>query len=136
MFITALLGALPVVGNLVTSTQKTIFDSKVRIIQAKTGADREAVVEALKTAGLESEQRKETMAIVASSKILTVMVVAFAAPLIIFVWKVIVWDKVMGLGSTDALHGQVGDWANQIVWFIFGAPTALSGLRMFLSRKQ
>jgi len=32
-----------------------------------------------------------------------------ALPVVIFMWKVIVWDKVLGLGSTDALPAtQVG----------------------------
>jgi len=30
-------------------------------------------------------------------------------------WKVIVWDKVLGLGSTDALAGDVAAWSGAVV---------------------
>src|SRR5258707_1984717 len=38
-----------------------------------------------------------------------------ALPVVIFMWKVIVWDKVLGLGSTDALLGDVATWSGAIV---------------------
>jgi hypothetical protein len=38
-----------------------------------------------------------------------------AAPVVIYLWKVIVWDKVLALGSTDPLAGDVGVWAGAIV---------------------
>jgi hypothetical protein len=38
-----------------------------------------------------------------------------AAPVVIYLWKVIVWDKVLALGSTDPITGDVGVWAGAIV---------------------
>ena len=38
-----------------------------------------------------------------------------ALPVIIYLWKVIVWDKVLGLGSTDAIAGDVAQRAGAIV---------------------
>jgi hypothetical protein len=38
-----------------------------------------------------------------------------AAPVIIYFWKVIVWDKVFGLGVTDPLTGMISDWSGMIV---------------------
>ena len=38
-----------------------------------------------------------------------------AAPVIIYLWKVIVWDIVLGLGSTDPIGGDVAQWAGSIV---------------------
>jgi hypothetical protein len=38
-----------------------------------------------------------------------------ALPVIIYLWKVIVWDKVLGLGSTDPIAGDVAQWAGAIV---------------------
>jgi hypothetical protein len=32
-----------------------------------------------------------------------------AAPVIIYFWKVIVWDKVLGLGTSDAITGMIAD---------------------------
>jgi len=38
-----------------------------------------------------------------------------ALPVIIYLWKVVVWDKVLALGSTDPLAGDVATWAGMIV---------------------
>lgn len=44
----------------------------------------------------------------------------FAGAFIIYVWKVVVWDKVMGLGTTDALSGDVAQWAMIVLTAYFG----------------
>jgi hypothetical protein len=36
-------------------------------------------------------------------------------PVILYLWKVIVWDKVLGWGTTDVIAGDVGIWAGTIV---------------------
>ena len=46
-----------------------------------------------------------------------------ALPIIIYFWKVIVWDKVLGLGATDPLTGLVSDWAGTIVTAYVGGRT-------------
>ncbi len=38
-----------------------------------------------------------------------------AAPVVIYLWKVIVWDIVLGLGTTDPIGGDVAKWAGWIV---------------------
>ena len=40
--------------------------------------------------------------------------------LVIYVGKVIVFDKVLGLGSTDPITGAVGEWAGMIIMFYVG----------------
>jgi hypothetical protein len=32
----------------------------------------------------------------------------WALPFVIWTWKVVIWDKVLGLGTTDELHGMAG----------------------------
>jgi hypothetical protein len=44
----------------------------------------------------------------------------FALAFIIYVWKVVVWDKVLGLGTTDALSGDVSQWAMIVLTAYFG----------------
>lgn len=34
--------------------------------------------------------------------------------------KVVVWDIMLGLGSTPAIHGAVGEWMAMIAMFLFG----------------
>lgn len=40
--------------------------------------------------------------------------------MVVYVGKVIIWDKVLSLGSTDAIHGAVGEWAGAIIMFLIG----------------
>lgn len=44
----------------------------------------------------------------------------FASAFIIYAWKVVVWDKVLGLGTTDALSGEVSQWAMIVLTAYFG----------------
>ena len=55
----------------------------------------------------------------------------FAAPFIIFAWKVVVWDKVLGLGRTDALSGDVSTWAGYVIIAYFGGRSIEKVARIF-----
>jgi len=44
----------------------------------------------------------------------------FAFAFVIYVWKVVVWDKVLGLGTTDGLSGEVAQWATVVLTAYFG----------------
>lgn len=44
----------------------------------------------------------------------------FAFAFIIYAWKVVIWDKVLGLGSTPALGSEVGPWASVVLTAYFG----------------
>jgi len=37
-----------------------------------------------------------------------------------FLAKVVIWDTMLGLGSTPAIHGDVGNWLGMIAAFLFG----------------
>jgi len=54
-----------------------------------------------------------------------------ALPVVIYIWKVVVWDKVMGLGTTDAITGEVATWAGVIVTTYFGGRTIEKVARIF-----
>ncbi len=55
----------------------------------------------------------------------------FAAPFIIFAFKVIVWDKVFGWGTTDALDPRMWGVFQTIVVSYFGATAAERVARIF-----
>ncbi len=40
--------------------------------------------------------------------------------LVLYVGKVVVWDTMLGLGSTPAIHGDVGAWLGLIISFFMG----------------
>lgn len=58
----------------------------------------------------------------------------FAFAFVIYVWKVVVWDKVLGLGSTDALSGDVAQWALIVLTAYFGGRS-LEKVARILVRK-
>lgn len=55
----------------------------------------------------------------------------FALPLIIYFWKTIIWDKVLGWGSTDPLTGMIGEWAGWIILAYFGSRGLEKVARVF-----
>lgn len=44
---------------------------------------------------------------------------AFAIPFIILTWKLVIWDKILGWGSTEALGTTIGVTYNMVVGFYF-----------------
>ena len=54
-----------------------------------------------------------------------------ALPVVIYIWKVVVWDKVFGWGSTDPITGEVATWAGVIVTTYFGGRTIEKVARIF-----
>jgi hypothetical protein len=58
----------------------------------------------------------------------------FAVAFVIYVWKVVVWDRVLGLGSIAALGGDVAQWAMIVLTASFGGRSIAKVARI-LSRK-
>ena len=58
----------------------------------------------------------------------------FAGAFIIYAWKVVVWDKVLGLGVTDPLGGDVAQWAMIVLTAYFGGRS-LEKVARILGRK-
>jgi hypothetical protein len=58
----------------------------------------------------------------------------FALAFIIYVWKVVVWDKVLGWGATDALNGDVAQWAMIVLTAYFGGRS-LEKVARIVARK-
>lgn len=137
----ALLSLIPGLGAVIQAVVGAVFDAKVKIKQAQIGADRDTVVAMLRSAEVEAHERTAALSIIAGNTMLTLLVVAFATPLVLYEWQVIVIDKLvcgwLSLNcSTDPIKGDVADWAKTIIAFIFGAPAAMSLGRMWFGRKQ
>jgi hypothetical protein len=58
----------------------------------------------------------------------------FAIAFIIYVWKVVVWDKVLGLGTTDALTGDVSQWATIVLTAYFGGRSLEKIVRVLMKK--
>jgi hypothetical protein len=121
-----LLALIPGVLSAVTGYFTAKTNAQVEIYKAKTGADTETASKVIGGLAAADHENTSRLGIVAGSKLLTYLIVAFAAPLLWFEWKVIVYDTILGLGSTSPIHGQVAAWANTIINFIFGGSTVLA----------
>lgn len=49
---------------------------------------------------------------------------------LVFFAKCVIWDKVLGLGTTDPLAGDVSVWAGMVMGFYFGKKTVENALRI------
>jgi hypothetical protein len=58
----------------------------------------------------------------------------FGFAFVFYVWKVVVWDKVLALGSTDPLSGDVAHWATIVLTAYFGGRSVEKVARI-LTRK-
>ena len=58
----------------------------------------------------------------------------FAFAFVIYLWKVVVWDKVLGLGTTAALSGDVAQWAMIVLTAYFGGRS-LEKVARILAKK-
>lgn len=58
----------------------------------------------------------------------------FAFAFVIYVWKVVVWDRVLGLGTTPALSGDIAQWAMIVLTAYFGGRS-LEKVARILGRK-
>src|SRR5215475_8589250 len=115
-----------------------VFNSIVDGYKAKLAAsnaqDKLAVDLAVKEIEAELAARREATKIINAEqgRWWTAMIRPLAAlPVVIYIWKVVVWDKVLGLGSTDAITGEVATWAGVIVTTYFGGRTIEKVARIF-----
>jgi hypothetical protein len=100
----------PVINGLINA-YKTKLD-------AANTQDRIAADLAAKEIEAEIEAHKQASAIIIAEQgrwYTAIIRPLLALPIIIYLWKVIVWDKVLGLGSTDPLTGMIADWAGTIL---------------------
>jgi hypothetical protein len=103
-------------------------------LDAANTKDRIAADLAAKEIETEIEARRQATAILIAEQgrwYTAIIRPLLAFPIVIYLWKVIVWDKVLGLGSTDPITGMVADWAGIIVTAYVGGRTIEKVARIF-----
>jgi hypothetical protein len=103
-------------------------------LDASNTKDRIAADLAAKEIEAEIVARKEASAIIIAEQgrwYTAIIRPMLALPVIIYLWKVIVWDKVFGLGSTDPLTGMIADWTGTIVTAYVGGRSIEKVARIF-----
>lgn len=131
----AILALIPGLSTLVSSITTAFFNAKVQITQAKIGGDRDVAVKLVQAAAQADHENTARLGIIAGNKFLTLLLISMALPLVGYEWKVYVWDTMLGWGTTEAVKGQVADWGNTIIYFLFGSPTVMGLGKMWFSRK-
>jgi hypothetical protein len=82
----------------------------------------------------EIEARKQASAVILAEQgrwYTAIIRPLLAAPVIIYFWKVIVWDKVLGLGITDPITGMTADWTGMIITAYVGGRSIEKVARIF-----
>jgi hypothetical protein len=116
----------PVVNGLISAY-------KARLDAANT-QDRIAADLAAKEIEAEIAARKQASAIIIAEQgrwYTAIIRPLLALPVIIYFWKVIVWDKVLGLGTTDPLTGMIADWSGLIITAYVGGRSIEKVARIF-----
>lgn len=65
------------------------------------------------------EARRDVLIAESKTPINSIVRAILAAPVIIYLWKVIVWDKILGLGVTDDLSGNLWNFLFIVIGFYF-----------------
>jgi hypothetical protein len=103
-------------------------------LDASNTKDRIAADLAAKEIEAEIAARKEASALIIAEQgrwYTAIIRPLLAFPIIIYLWKVIVWDKVLGLGATDPLTGMVADWSGTILTAYVGGRSIEKVARIF-----
>lgn len=135
--IMAILGMIPGISSLITAVTNAYFNQKVAITTAKIGGDT-AVAKALIIASAQAEASNvQRLAVIGGSWVLSLLVLGFGLPYIIWEFKVIVWDIVLGWGSTASIRDpMLSSWGGTIIACLFGSGTVLTAGHMYFNRKD
>lgn len=76
-----------------------IADARIAAQQAATDQERIAQEERIRAL----EARRDVLKAESDGRINSVIRALLAVPVVVFLWKVIIWDKVFGWGTTDDL---------------------------------
>jgi hypothetical protein len=122
---------LPSLGGPVVSSLINAYKAK---LEAANTQDRIAADLAAKEIEAEIEARKQVLAIIIAEQgcwYTAIIHPLLAAPVIIYFWKVLVWDNVLGLGATDPIIGMVADWTDMIITAYVGGRSIEKVARIF-----
>jgi hypothetical protein len=116
-WLASILGA-PIVNGLITAYKVKLeaANTQGRIAAELAGKEIEAEIVARKQASaiIIAEQGRWYTAMIRP---------LLALPIVIYFWKVVVWDKVLGWGVTDPITGMIADWAGLIITAYVGGRT-------------
>lgn len=129
--ILAFFTAIPGIGKIVTSITSTVYEGRVRLLSARLGVTRDVAITMLQSAVQEQKIGLDRLALIASNKWLTRILVACFVPILLYMFQCVVIDTIicerwLGISVvTPPVKGQVGEWMNTIIVCLFGSSTTL-----------
>lgn len=124
--ILAFIQALPAITGGVNNFVNKYYDAKVQLMTARVSGDVELAKALVAGVVDEGKVRVTFLQTVAQSPFLQFLVAIFSIPVAVYNAKVIVWDTMLGLGSTPAIHGDVSTYMNIVVTGIFGTTGVMA----------
>lgn len=141
-FLMTLLGMIPGLSTLAGKVMDSFFNAKVAMYTSRWGVTRDVAVSAIQAEGVANQAKVSWLQVVAASPVLAFIVIGFAAPWIIYEWKVVAWDNVLSpallghAGFTPEIKGMVADWSNIILGGIFISSTGAGIAHAIISKKD
>lgn len=125
-------------GNLLGGPfAKAAIDAYRAKLSADNASEKIAADLAARELGVEQRERELSARVVISEQgrwFTALPRPLFAFAFVIYAWKVIVWDKVLGWGTTDVLGGDVAQWAMIVLTAYFGGRS-IEKVAKIISRK-
>lgn len=114
---------IAIITSLATKLPLAFLERWLTHLEKKGDTNTERLREILKTQ-VEARKLQAEVIIAEQGWFFTAMIRPMIAwPIIVYVWKVVVWDTVFGLGTTPPLSGMIGEWAGIIITAYFvGRP--------------
>lgn len=118
------MGILTVIINALTgNVASKLADAYKARHTAETEQDR--IMAEVTIAQLEANQSNRAL----GGRITAIVQAAWALPFIIYTWKLVFFDKVLGMGVTDPLSPALSDMQNTIVALYFGGAAGIGIIR-------
>lgn len=117
---------------------KGLIDSYKLKLEASNKTERIAADLAAKEIEADIEARKQATQILRAEQgwwVTAMIRPLFALPFIIYIWKVVVWDKVLGWGITDPLTGFAANAAVTVIGAYFVSRGVEKVARSILARR-
>ena len=109
--ITSLLGLADPIARIAGK----IADARIAATQATT--DKERIEQEERVKALEA--RRDVLRAESDGRVNSTIRALLATPVIVFLWKVIIWDKVLALGTTDDLSENLWYVAMMVLGFYY-----------------
>lgn len=134
--IMTVLHLIPGLSGLATAWVTAAYNAKVAVTTAEIGGDVAVATTMVNAAAVAEHARVSALQVISGSKVLSVLILGFGSPWIVYEAKVVVWDNVLGWGSTPPIHGDVATWATTIITCLFGSGTIMHVGQMYFNRKD